>query len=68
MLRESWQEIRLKKREKQEEEKKMATATPSDNRQKSLNLDQMQGAFWILLLGALVASGAFLGELIVAPG
>lgn len=65
MLREAWQEIRLKKRDHQEA--KVGSSVQTDDRQKSLSMNHMQGAFWILLLGALLASGAFLGELIVAP-
>ncbi|XP_050706694.1 glutamate receptor 2-like [Eriocheir sinensis] len=65
MLREAWQEIRLKKRDHQEA--KVGSSVQTDDHQKSLSMNHMQGAFWILLLGALLASGAFLGELIVAP-
>ena len=71
MLREAWQEVRLKKREHQEEEEEeemTSNMKQSTSSQKSLSLNHVQGAFWILLLGALVGTGAFLGELVAAPG
>lgn len=70
MLREAWQEIRFKKRQNKgdDEEAAAGDTAQSNNRQKALDLNHVQGAFWILLLGALVATGAFLGELVVGPG
>lgn len=68
MLREAWQEIRLKKREHQDGAEEVSDTAQSNARQKSLSLNHVQGAFWIMLMGALVATGAFLGEVVVGPG
>ncbi|XP_045127229.1 ionotropic receptor 21a-like isoform X2 [Portunus trituberculatus] len=75
MLREAWQEIRLKQKEypKTEQEEKDETEEDpnkdqSDDLHKSLSLDHMQGAFWILLLGSVLGVLAFLGELLADRG
>ena len=78
MMREAWQEIRLKQKENQEpehqeeekdeEEDATSNKDQSDDRHTSLRLDHMQGAFWILLLGSILGVLSFLGELITGPG
>ncbi|KAK8391530.1 hypothetical protein O3P69_017229 [Scylla paramamosain] len=57
----------VKNKEEEEEEEDTSNTDQSDDRHKSLSLDHMQGAFWILLVGSILGVGAFLGEMIAGP-